>query len=133
MPMPKTTREDEFDRALDNPDNFIVSSGFEDIFEDLTSPEVSTSDALSISYAERKVSGSLLKMKMTRNKLVAVLSFRGIPASSWMKDYDCVGKICTVTNNHDLRLNGYLDGISCAPSPGDSTVVKYTILIDKNT
>jgi len=133
MLMPKTTQGDEFSRVLENPDNFIVSEGFEDIFESFEDPEPVPYQSLFVAYSNKKIPGELIKLKMSREAVRVTLKHAGYQVASWLQDQSCIGTICSVSGDRDLELHGELCEIQVESISSDVVTVKYTISLVKNT
>ena len=132
MPMPKTTQDDEFSRVLENPDNFIVSEGFEGIFESLEDEPVEN-ESITVSYGSKKISGELIKFKMRKENLSFTLRCAGTLPLEWLKDQMHIGSFCALTNNRDIELLGTLEEIKCKSITSDGATLTYTISFVKNT
>lgn len=126
------TQDAELQRVLDNPDNFLVSAGFEHVFDEGHEPDGEPLDLVTVKCDGASVTASPLKIKLTDKSLVLKLLVPRNFVSSWISSYKSINSPCEVLTSGE-KVYGYISGISCSAASNDSCVVKYTILIDKNT
>ena len=131
-PTQKTTQDPELSRVLGNPDNFLVSAGFEDVFEELTSPDPILADLIAISHGGNAVLGALSRLSVTDRVLKVKLLIPGKDMTRWIDSHKSINSQCTVTSGN-YSCHGFINSISCKPHSDEYHSVKYTILIDKNT
>ena len=132
MPTQGTTQEAEIQRVLDNPDNFLVSAGFEHVFDDMVSPPEQPNNLVTVKYDGISVTAALLKLKLTDKSVTLKLLVPGSNLSKWISSHKSINSPCELSSK-DSNCHGYISSISCLPRDTESHIVKYTILIDKNT
>ena len=130
--MQGTTQEAEFSRILGNPDNFLVSAGFEDVFEEMTSRPTARENQVSIKYASISLTAPVLKLKVTDRIMKLELAIAGSDMSRWINSPKFINSHCEVSSG-EYFCSGFISSISCAPRTSEYHSVKYTILFDKNT
>ena len=126
------TQEAEFSRVLGNPDNFLVSAGFEDVFDEMTSSNEVERNLVRIKYAGSSVEAPVLRLKVTDRVMKLELMIAGSDVSRWIDSHKVINSHCEVSRG-EYFCSGFINSISCVPRTSEYHSVKYTILIDKNT
>jgi hypothetical protein len=109
-----------------------VSAGFEDVFEELTSPDPVLSDLIAISHGGSAVLGRLSKLSVTDRSMTVKLLIPGKDMTRWIDAHKSINSQCLVSCG-GYSCHGFINSISCKPHSDEYHSVKYTILIDKNT
>ena len=117
---------------LSNPDNFLVSAGFEDVFEEMTASTDTSKNQVSIKYSGFIIVAPVLSIKVTDRTMKLKLMISGSDMSRWINSHKVINSHCEVSSG-DYFCSGFVASISCSPGTSEYHTVKYTILIDKNT
>lgn len=126
------TQEVELNRVLGNPDNFLVSAGFEEVFEEMTSKSDGIQSLVNLQYAGVSISAPILNLKLTDRIMKLELTIAGNDLSKWISSHSVINSPCEISSG-DYFCKGFISSISCSPRTSEYHSVKYTILIDKNT